>query len=178
MQRRDKSMSQNIGSRIRALVARVIRGRISSFALIGLALYLFGAIFIEIAFQRWHWSIDAANFVQAFVSVVMNYLLNYVLTWRDRRKKSFRHRTIRYILAKLVTVPLGQLVFTTAHVGLGTLFKGSSWWLIIGGQIAYFISTGFIMVVNYTLMDRFVFGEGTLKEDALNLITRALFFWK
>lgn len=134
---------------------KTILRRFASFGSIGIALTVFGAIFIEIAVKL-GMSAEMANLIQAIISVVLNFLLNNATTWRDRRESSFRSRVGRYVIAKAISIPLNQFIFIGAlrffDAVLATQFN-----FLSNTLFAYLASTGAIMVYNYVVGDKFVF---------------------
>lgn len=150
------------------LVLKVFSRRFRNFGIIGIALTVFGAVFIEVA-PHIGLSVEMANFIQAVISVVLNFILNYFFTWDDRRSLRMRTRAARFATSKVVTVLLNQAVFVISQAAFFALF-GDTLWFLPDHQFAYVVSTGFIMLVNYRLMDVFVFGESSWTKDLRQLL--------
>lgn len=93
-----------------------------------------------------------AYFLQALVTIEYNFFLNRYLTWRDRRDETSLLGTwLRFHAVKvLLTIPLGQLVFTL---------------LTLAGlhySLANALCIVIMMVVNYVVSHRFVFKSSTV----------------
>lgn len=160
--------------RIRGFVGQLLTSRVGSFSLIGIALTVFGAIFIPVA-KNWGWETGAANFVQAIISIVLNFLLNYWFTWSDARLLSFKQHVGRFVAAKVATVTINQILFVGAEAVFRMLFGGSVLF-VTDYLFAYVFSTGVITLANYAIMDTFVFGKGTWRDDAVAMLRR-LWSW-
>lgn len=139
-------MHQKLEDRARQLASSVNRSRIGRFSTVGIALTVFGAVFIWV-FEVVGLRTDIGNLLQAVISIELNFLLSDIWTWGDRRHESrLTSKLVRYHLVKFgVTIPLNQLIY------IGTLVITQSWLL------AYLVSTGVITVINWVAGNRFVF---------------------
>ncbi len=136
----------DLRARLRSLVVwglKLLSSRIVKFGIVGLALTIFGAVFIAVAVPL-GMSPEAANLVQALISVTLNFILSNRLTWNDRKHGRLVFRVTRYTLSKVVSITLNQEIFKLA-LKLTT------------PQGAYWISTGFITIYNYIVNEFFVF---------------------
>lgn len=158
---------------VRNTVNRLLRSRFSSFGLVGIGLTIGGAVFIGLA-SKLGMSTDVANLIQAIFSVMLNLAFNYLFTWGDRRNLKLRSIIGRFIIAKFLTVPTNQVIFQVTESLFGSFFPQPLFGVITDWLVAYCVSTGLIMLMNYRLMDRFVFGQGSLRVDA----KLALKMWK
>lgn len=120
--------------------------RVIKFGFVGGFIMVLGAVILSLLIES---GVDqpTANFIQAIVSIELNFLLNNWLTWRDRRHSRLWVRFAKYHAGKLVTIPTNQLMFILlTTVGVHYL-------------VAYFINIGVVMAVNYLLYELFVFKE-------------------
>jgi putative flippase GtrA len=123
----------------------VPRKKMTTFGLIGLAIFVMGGIILNLLVFL-GFSPQVANLIQAVISVESNFFLNNALTWRDRRSASLLRRWWRYHLGKVfITIPLNQVFFE-----IGYQVSGST-------TVAYVIATGLITLFNYFLNEFFVF---------------------
>lgn len=131
-----------------------------SFAFIGLYLTVYGGVFIQVCVWL---AIDAnlANFAQAIISVVANFVMNRKTTWKDRRDIPVWAQVILYTIGKFISIPLNALVFAWV-LGWSTPL------------IAYGISTVLITAYNYLLGEKFVYGSWVIpvKESVKGVIQK------
>ncbi len=144
---------------------QVTGSRFTKFTLVGILLTVGGAVFIGWA-PALGLTTGAANFIQAIASVILNLVFSYLFTWGDRRNQRLRSIIGRFTLAKCVTIPLNQVIFQISESVFGFFFPVPILGVISDWLVAYCVSTGVIMLVNFRLMDRFVFGKGSLRVDA------------
>lgn len=101
--------------------------RTTSFAAVGVAVMALGYAVLYIAVEWLGWSAHFAYFVQALVSVELNFVLNRRLTWGDRRGLSgTRRQWLRFHASRVVTIPANQSLFSVLTVmGAGYLLANT-----------------------------------------------------
>lgn len=149
--------------------------RVSAFSVIGIVLTILGGWFVE-----WTtligWVPIVANGVQAFVSIILNFVLNNTFTWPDRKGTTTRTKAIRFAKVKAFTLgynimlfPLGQLLYPVAVIIvvsylpiLKPVLK-----LFPYNIFAYYFSTSVIMAFNYFAGDRYIYSAAEPKPSVL-----------
>ncbi len=121
--------------------------RIISFGLVGGFVALLGSAFLLLFVDILHIEQNIAYFLQTVIALQINFNLNDLVTWRDRRENNgfYWERWLRYHIARLLTVIVCQLIFTLL------VFVG------VHHMVAFAINIAVGMVVNYFSSDKFVF---------------------
>jgi putative flippase GtrA len=93
-------------------------------------------------------SAHVAYFVQAIVSVELNFLLNRRVTWGDRRRQSSAKRQwLRFHASRVATIPANQALFSVLTVaGAGYLLANT-------------VCLGLTFLVNYAIAHYWVFSH-------------------
>lgn len=114
---------------------------------------LVGYSVLYVAVEMLHWNISVAYAVQAVVSIELNFVLNYTITWKDRRELTAWRAFQRFHSAKLfLSVPLHQVLFN------GMVWAGVNY--LIANTVCIIVGAA----INYTLGDRFIFGKSKQKQ--------------
>src|SRR5262249_2409027 len=127
-------------------------GRVLSFGLIGGFVFVVGFVVLFAAVQFLHLNAYLAYFIQAIVSIELNFFLNHFITWRDRGTSSFRSMGtswLKFHVTRIFTVALNQ-GFYSLLVVLGVQYL-----------LANVIGTIVFTIVNYLVGDLFVFNAQT-----------------
>lgn len=115
------------------------------FAGVGLSVMLLGYVILYVAIEVLHWHHSVAYVTQAVVSIELNFVLNYLLTWRDRREGSVWGAFGRFHLSRVVTFTGNQILFNT----------------LIAAAVPYLVANTICIIgttiVNYVVGDRFTF---------------------
>jgi putative flippase GtrA len=97
---------------------------------------------------QYHWNATIANVIAFLLSAQANFLLNSLFTWQDRqepgKRESLLKRWIAFHGSIAGTGLLNNLVFLGAHIVMPTL-------------VASLLGTGAAALVNFTIMNFFVF---------------------
>lgn len=147
-----------------SLIGNIVNSKVGSFAIIGILLTIFGAVFIRFA-RGAGWDPDDANKAQALISIVLNFILNYLFTWDDEHFLSFRNHVARFVASKFVTYEVNKFLFSLSMVLFHVLFGVSIQGVISDDNTSYIISTGIITLLNYPIMKYFVFGHNDWATD-------------
>jgi putative flippase GtrA len=123
---------------------------------VGGGVAILGGLLVYSLTEYCHIEANTAYFIQAFVALQLNFILNNSITWRDRQALGFWHKWWRFHVTKVVAVILNQILFGLCLlVGLSPV-------------MAYIICTILVMVVNYFSNDRLVFlAKTTLSAPSL-----------
>lgn len=124
-------------------------GRFWKFGLVGGLVALIGITLLYVFVDILTIEKNVAYFVQAFISLQLNFILNSRFTWRERTKcgeGKIWNRWIRYHAARAVAVVLNQILFFLLTTALGMYYMLAT----VAGVV---FATGF----NYFTSDRFVF---------------------
>lgn len=122
-------------------------GRFWKFGLVGGLVALIGGGILYTLVDILSIEKNAAYFVQAFISLQLNFILNNWFTWAERKGKngSFGSRWVKFHTARLLSVILNQILF-----GLLTA-------LGVHYMLACLVCILFVMGINFVTSDRFVF---------------------
>ncbi|WP_028061983.1 GtrA family protein [Solirubrobacter soli] len=129
--------------------APTTRGRRSiSYAAVGLAVMGLGYLVLFALVEGLGWSAHLAYFVQALISVELNFVLNRRLTWGDRREHSSAKRQwLRFHASRVVTIPANQALFSLLTLaGAGYLAANT-------------VCLGLTFLVNYAIAHFWVFSH-------------------
>jgi putative flippase GtrA/glycosyltransferase involved in cell wall biosynthesis len=139
--------------------------RAVSFGLVGGFVALVGFVVLYALVEYVGLNKNLAYFIQAVVSIELNFFLNRSVTWRDRRGKgfaSFLSMWARFHLSRVVTVVLNQVLFGA--------------FLYIG--INYLIANGLciiiVMIINFVVGERFVFRARPAAASLVEVLTSDL----
>ena len=124
---------------------RIVSPRLLKFGTIGLSVMIIGGLVLHTLVQMGVGK-ELAYFIQALVSIELNFFLNNQITWNNRRENSFLYRWGAFHVSRLITVPLNQLLFILLATILG-----------INYLIAYVMVIGFMTAINYIAAEFFVF---------------------
>lgn len=145
--------------------APLIARRAVSFGLVGGFVALVGFAILYVLVEYVVLNKNLAYFIQAIVSIELNFFLNRSVTWRDRRGAgfaSFLGMWVRFHLSRIVTVALNQVLFG-AFVYIG---------------INYLVANGlcivFVMIINFLVGDRFVFRSRPAAASQVEVLTSDL----
>jgi putative flippase GtrA len=117
-----------------------------SYAGVGLAVMALGYAILFALVDGLGWSAHLAYFVQALVSVELNFLLNRRVTWGDRRElSSTKRQWARFHASRVVTIPANQALFSLLTAA------GSSF------VLANTVCLGLTFLVNYVIANFWVF---------------------
>lgn len=130
------------------MTAKFPMGRISKFASVGVFVMGFGAVLMIVLVEFLKINESLAYVIQSICAVELNFFLNNLISWRDR-KDPLLSSWLKFHVLKIVTVGLTQLLF----LALNPIFH----YLVV-----YVVNVGIISVINYFGNDRFVFSK---KED-------------
>lgn len=121
--------------------------RVISFGLVGGFVALLGSILMFLFVDILHIEKNIAYFLQTVIALQINFNLNDLVTWRDRRESNgfYWKRWLKYHIARLLTVILSQLIFSLL-VSVGVQY-----------MVAFAINIAVGMVINYFSSDKFVF---------------------
>ncbi len=128
--------------------------RVVSFGLVGGFVALLGSALLFLFVDILHIEQNIAYFLQTVIALQINFNLNDLVTWRDRRGSNgfYWERWLRYHVARLLTVVLCQLIFSLfVFVGMPHM-------------VAFAINIAVGMVINYFSSDKFVFKKGEHHE--------------
>jgi putative flippase GtrA/glycosyltransferase involved in cell wall biosynthesis len=120
--------------------------RFAKFGSVGTAVLLAGLGLLTLLIEVCGLHPSIAYLLTAVFSIETNFLLNKFFVWKDKPGK-FWHHWRRFHIARLVTIPLNQLVFNFM------IASGFTW--IVATLIGQVISTG----VNFLGLDQFVFKD-------------------
>lgn len=140
----------------RSGASKLVR-KLLSFASIGTFVMAIGLGVMFYGTEVAHLSENAAYAIQAFVSIELNFLLNYKFTWGKKGKtkeelalrEKFGPALVKFHLTKLFTVPLNQVLF-----GLMMLYPAMPW------IAAYVICVAITSTLMYVAADEIVFRRG------------------
>jgi len=145
--------------------APLIARRAVSFGLVGGFVALVGFVILYVLVEYFGLNKNLAYFIQAVVSIELNFFLNRSVTWRDRRGAgpgSFLGMWARFHLTRVVTVVLNQVLFG-AFVYIG---------------INYLVANGLciviVMIINFLVGDRFVFRSRSTAASQVEVLTSDL----
>lgn len=145
--------------------ASLVARRAVSFGLVGGFVALVGFVILYVLVEYVSLNKNLAYFIQAIVSIELNFFLNRSVTWRDRRGigfVSFLGMWARFHLTRVVTVALNQVLFG-AFVYIG---------------INYLVANGLciviVMIINFFVGDRFVFRSRPAAASQLEVLTSDL----
>ncbi len=124
------------------------------FASVGIFVMLVGYATLFLCINLLHWNPSVSYAVQTVVSVGLNFVLNYSITWRDRREKSVWRQLGRFLTARVVTIPLNQVLFNV-FIALGIAYPIANTGCII-----------ITMVYSYFVADRWTHGTLRLRDIA------------
>lgn len=153
IQGRHKAPKNSILRKVLRLLAKFKRKLI--FGSVGIFVMLVGYATLFVCIDVLRWSPSVAYAIQAVVSIELNFVLSYLITWRDRREDTMwgafrRFHSVRLLL----TVPLNQVLFNgLVRVGMNYLIANS-------------LCITMAMVINYVLNDRFVFRNTKSERDS------------
>lgn len=122
--------------------------RAISFGLVGGFVALVSFVLLYALVQYLGLNENLAYFIQAIISIELNFFLNYSLTWRDRRGSGFAAFAAvwgRFHLTRIVTVALNQALFTVF------VFMGVHY--LIANALCIII----VMAINFLVGDKFIF---------------------
>lgn len=159
---------------------RIIETRIGSFSAIGIGLTIFGEVYIAAA-PLLLISKDQANLQQAIISVILNFVLNYKKTWRDRQGTNWvGWQALRFAFSKVATITINRQLFLLLMLVFQSKFGPSvdfhGWSIMTDFTFAYIWATLAIMYVNYFNMDEFVFGQHSWYEDLARMMIAMIVF--
>lgn len=118
--------------------------RTVSFAAVGLGVMALGYALLFVLVTLLGCSAHVAYFIQALVSVELNFVLNRRLTWGDRRGDA-RREWLRFHASRVVTIPLNQALFSLLTViGLNYVLANT-------------VCLAFTFAVNYAVSHFWVF---------------------
>ena len=139
---------------MRALVHkhRRIAGRFIQFGLIGGSVAGFGLLSMYVLVSLLHLNTQLAFLATTFASVLLNFTLNWTLTWKDRNAP-FWLSLGKFILSRAFTIPFGQLLFWALT------------FVIPHYLITTIVHTALMTVLNYVIGDKWTFRIKTQKED-------------
>jgi putative flippase GtrA/glycosyltransferase involved in cell wall biosynthesis len=145
--------------------APLVARRAVSFGLVGGFVALVGFVILYVLVEYVGLNKNLAYFIQAVVSIELNFFLNRSVTWRDRRGVgfvSFLGMWTRFHLSRIVTVALNQVLFG-AFVYIG---------------INYLVANGLciviVMIINFLVGDRFVFRSRPTAASLVEVLTSDL----
>jgi len=121
--------------------------RVISFGLVGGFVALLGSAFLFLFVDILHIEQNMAFFLQTIIALQINFNLNDIITWRDRKGSSglYWERWLKYHIARLFTVIACQSIFSFL------VFVG------VHHMAAFAINIAVGMVINYFSSDKFVF---------------------
>jgi putative flippase GtrA len=99
----------------------------------------------------------AASLIAYSCGIVTSFVFNRNWTFADRLTDSGRALIIRFVVTNLLGLSINTLIVTTAASLLTELTDMSQGWLLAVSKI---LATGGTLVVNFTLMHRWVFISG------------------
>ncbi|MCK4794213.1 MAG: GtrA family protein [Desulfobacteraceae bacterium] len=87
--------------------------RVISFGLVGGFVALLGSALLFLFVDILHIEQNIAYFLQTVIALQINFNLNDLITWRDRRGSNgfYWERWLKYHIARLLTVIVCQLIF-------------------------------------------------------------------
>jgi putative flippase GtrA len=103
-----------------------------------------------------------AYVIQAVVAINLNFSLNYLITWSDRRAgrgnwRRFLRSWLAFLSTRLITIPLNTILFTVLD-------------LLMHYLIANIFTVIVVTIFNFVVNDKFVFTVGkpaSLKNPGL-----------
>ena len=110
--------------------------RLISFGVIGGGVFLLGVGLLYVFVSLWHMTSGWAFFVQGIISVLVSYLLNWRITFGDR-KPPFWRSFWRFNVSRGVTIPLNQALY------MGLVWLGMEY------QVANVVETAIFIAINY-----------------------------
>jgi len=132
-------------------------GRFWKFALIGGSIMLVGGGILYLFVDILSIEKNLANFILAIISIQMNFWLNNLITWRDRRGSKLLHRLAKFHAVKSITVSVNVILFFL----LATVFS-------FPYLIAYTICVAIITVLNYLANEHIVFRKASDEKGGFN----------
>lgn len=121
-----------------------LTGRFMGFGIVGVLIMLVGILVLYTLVHFFHTNQNLAYFIQAVVSIELNFICNKFFNWRDRPGHLLT-QWVKFNTTKIGTVLLNQLLFA---------------FLIAQGMhylIATLIGVALATILNYIINDRFVF---------------------
>jgi dolichol-phosphate mannosyltransferase len=132
---------------VRTIYSRYRRGL--SFILIGGGVAVFGSVQMYFYVEILHLEQNLAYVFQTFLSLQINFILNDRWTWGDWRVNNgnYKDRWLKYHLSRLMTILLGQFIFSLLV------------WLGIHYLVAYAVNIIIGFAINYITSSKFVFKQ-------------------
>lgn len=128
-------------------------GRFWKFGLVGGLVALIGSALLYALVDLLGVEKNIAYFVQAVISLQLNFNLNDRFTWADRRQqRGYWSRWLKYHTARILSVVFNQILFALLTL-LGVHYMLA---LVVGIVVA--------IALNYFMSDRFVFTSARRKE--------------
>jgi putative flippase GtrA len=121
-----------------------LRGRFFGFGLVGIFIMLIGIVVLYALVHYCGFNKNLAYFIQAVVSIELNFICNKFFNWRDRQGHVL-FQWVRFHTTKIGTVLLNQLLFA---------------FLVAQGMhylLATLIGVVLATIINYIVNDKFVF---------------------
>jgi putative flippase GtrA len=137
-------------------------GRFIKFGCVGGSVMLTGMALLYLLVDVFGLPSTVSYVIQAVVAINLNFSLNYLITWSDRKTgrrnwQRFLRNWTAFLSTRLITIPLNTILFT-----------------ILDRLVHYLIAGVFtvvvVMIFNYLVNDRFVFTIGktaSLPEKSL-----------
>lgn len=122
------------------------------FGSIGIFVMLVGYATLYLCVDVLHWNPSVAYAIQAVVSIELNFVLNYKITWRDRRDVSIWRMLGRFHVSRIVTIPLNQVMFNALI------------WAHVNYLIANTLCIVLVTMFNFVVGDKFTFREVKAKD--------------
>ena len=127
--------------------------RFITFGIIGALVMLAGTGLLYVLVDILHLNKDFSYILQAIFAVNINFILNFLITWSDRRptaRNSFKilKTWIAFILTRLITIIISVIIFSILAVFVHYL---------LASTISILVS----MVFNFTTNDKYVFKSGS-----------------
>ncbi|MBV9212716.1 MAG: GtrA family protein [Actinobacteria bacterium] len=105
--------------------SRAFRGRrFATFSAVGLSVTAVSYVTLIAQIELLDMAKPLAYAVQALIAIELNFLLNHLITWRDRAvhsKRELGKRWLAFHAARVVTIPFNQALFT-ALTGVGVQY--------------------------------------------------------
>ena len=150
----------SLRQKLQAIWHRVPFQRQFTFGAVGI--YVMAISYLSLIFQISVLGITPwlAYVVQAFIAIELNFVLNHVITWRDRPVQGFSGLLRRFakfnVTRWALAFPFNLLMFAgLVSVGVNYL-------------IANTVCIGAVTIINYVVGDRFVFTHGKDQSQAID----------
>lgn len=159
----------------------MLRNRKLLFSAVGISVMLLSFVELWVMISLLGMTAWVAYAIQTFLSVELNFLGNWLLTYRDRRTENSVWRSLLLFHAtRVFTIPFNQLLFTIQVMWLGGWIRSLDVaWLteLLGDGVPYLLANmvciGTTTVLNYVAGDKLAFGGKWARKKVVQPVTHA-----